>query len=91
MHQPGGAIAGTQVALERQRRQPGLVLADEVGGQEPRSQWQLGAVQHPCQPSAKSGDGKTGTGTTCARRGPRRSVPGGRSAGSEIHLASASL
>ena len=46
MHQPSGAVPCAQVAHERQRRQPGLVLADEVDGQEPDAQRQLGAVEH---------------------------------------------
>lgn len=42
--QPGRAVGGTQVALERQGRQSGLVLADQKDRQEPRAQRQLGAV-----------------------------------------------
>ena len=46
MHQPGGAVGCTQVLHESQRQQTGLVLADEVDGQEPSTQRQLGAVKH---------------------------------------------
>ena len=46
MHQPGGAVGCAQVPHESQRRQTGLVLADEVDGQEPGAQRQLGAVEH---------------------------------------------
>lgn len=44
--QPGGAVAGAQLALERQGRQAGLVLADQENRQEPGAQRQLGAVHH---------------------------------------------
>lgn len=46
VHQPSGAVAGAKVAHEWQRRQPGLVLAGEIDGQEPGALRQLGAVQH---------------------------------------------
>ena len=45
MQQPGSGIAHAKLALERQRRQAGLGLTDEVDGQEPGRQWQLG-VRH---------------------------------------------
>jgi hypothetical protein len=44
--QPRRAIGRAQVPLQGQRRQPSLVLAQEVDGQEPGGHRQLGAVQH---------------------------------------------
>ena len=38
MHQPGRRVAHAEVALERQGRQPGLGLADQVDRQEPGRQ-----------------------------------------------------
>jgi len=46
VHQPCGWIAYTQVTLERECRQAGLGLADEVDRQEPHRQWQLGPLKH---------------------------------------------
>ena len=45
MQQPGSGIAHAKLTLERQGRQAGLGLTDEVDGQEPGRQWQLG-VRH---------------------------------------------
>lgn len=42
MQQPGRGIAHTKLALERQSRQTGLSLTDEVDGQEPGRQGQFG-------------------------------------------------
>jgi len=42
MQQPRGGLADAQLALERQRGQPGLGLADEVDAQEPSRQRQFG-------------------------------------------------
>ena len=44
--QPSRAIAGAELALERQRRQPCLGLADQEDRQKPGAQRQLGAVHH---------------------------------------------
>ena len=44
VNQPGRAVRGTQMALERQGRQPGLGLADQIDRQEPSAKRQLGAV-----------------------------------------------
>ena len=45
VHQPGGGIADPQVALQGQGREAGLGLADEVDGQEPHPQRELGALE----------------------------------------------
>ncbi len=45
VHQPCRWVTHTQVALERQRRQSGFGLADEVDCQEPHRQGQLGALK----------------------------------------------
>ena len=45
MQQPSSGIAHAKLAHERQGRQTGLGLTDEVYGQEPGRQWQLG-VRH---------------------------------------------
>ncbi len=42
---PSGGVADSQVALQGQGRQPGLGLADQVQGQKPRRQGQLGALK----------------------------------------------
>ena len=44
MQEPGGVVALTQLALQGQRRQPGLGLADEVDREEPGAQRQLGVL-----------------------------------------------
>lgn len=44
VYEPGGAVAGAQLAHQSQRRHPGLVLADQVDGQEPGAQRQLRAI-----------------------------------------------
>ena len=44
--EPCGGIAHAQVPLERQRRQTGLGLADQVDRQKPHGQRELGALQH---------------------------------------------
>ena len=44
MQQPCRGVADAQLALERQRRQPGLGLADEVDAQEPDRQRQFGVL-----------------------------------------------
>ena len=46
VHEPGGRIAHPKVTLERQCRQLGLGLADEVDREEPHGQRQLGALHH---------------------------------------------
>ena len=45
MDQPGGAVRGADLAHERQGRQPGLGLADQVDRQNPDAQGQIGAVE----------------------------------------------
>lgn len=44
VQQPGGRVAHTDLALHRQRRQTRLGLADEIDGQEPCGQRQLGVL-----------------------------------------------
>lgn len=44
VQQPSGGVAHAELALERQRRQPGLGLADEVDGKKPGRQRQLGVL-----------------------------------------------
>lgn len=46
VQQPGGRVAHAQIALVGQGRQSGLGLADEVDGQEPGRQRQLGVLHH---------------------------------------------
>ncbi len=46
MQQPRSGVAHAQIALERQRRDPRLRLADEVDGQEPGGQRQLEMLHH---------------------------------------------
>jgi hypothetical protein len=43
---PGGRVTDPQEAFQRQGRQPGLGLADEIDGQEPHRQGQLGPLKH---------------------------------------------
>lgn len=45
VQQPGGGVAHAELALHRQRRQTRLGLADQVDGQEPRGQRQLGVLE----------------------------------------------
>ena len=45
LNEPGGGIADTQVALQGQRREPGLRLADQINRQKPYFQPQLGALE----------------------------------------------
>jgi hypothetical protein len=45
MHQPSRGVAHADVALELERRQPGLGLADQVDPEEPTRQRQLRVVQ----------------------------------------------
>jgi hypothetical protein len=42
---PGGGVAHAELTLERQRGQAGLGLADQVDGQEPGAQRQLGVLE----------------------------------------------
>ncbi len=44
VQQPRGGVAHAQIALENQRRQPRLGLADEMDGQEPGRQRKLGML-----------------------------------------------
>lgn len=44
VQRPGGGVAHTELALQSQRGQPGLGLADEVDRQEPQTQRQLGVL-----------------------------------------------
>ena len=46
VEQPRRGVAHSEIALERQRRHPGLGLADEMYGQEPGGQRQLGVFHH---------------------------------------------
>ena len=46
VQQPRLGVAHTQVALERQRGQAGLGLADQVDGEDPCRQRQLGVLDH---------------------------------------------
>ena len=43
MHQPCGRVAHAELAFKRERRQPGLGLADQVDGQKPGGQGQFRA------------------------------------------------
>lgn len=43
---PGSGVAHPQVAHERERRQPGLGLTDEVDREKPHCQEQFGALHH---------------------------------------------
>jgi len=42
---PGRGVADAQVSLQGQRRKSGLGLADQIDGQEPNAQWQLGVLE----------------------------------------------
>ena len=44
VQQPSGRVAHTELAFERQRRQTSLRLTDQINGQEPGGQWQLGVL-----------------------------------------------
>ena len=44
VQQPGGGVAHAELALERQRRKASLGLADQIDGQEPGRQRQLGVL-----------------------------------------------
>lgn len=44
VHQPGRGVAHAELTLECQGRQPGLGLADQVDGEKPDRQWQLGVL-----------------------------------------------
>ncbi len=44
VQQPSGRVAHTELAFERQRRQASLRLTDQIDGQEPGGQWQLGVL-----------------------------------------------
>jgi hypothetical protein len=46
VQQPGGRVAHAQITLQGQRRDPRLGLADEMDGQEPGGQRQLGMLHH---------------------------------------------
>ena len=53
LDQPSGGVADPQVAFERQGRQAGFHLADEIDGQVPHPQGQLGAPKD--RPSDQGG------------------------------------
>ena len=44
VQQPSGRVAHTELAFERQRRQASLGLTDQINGQKPGGQWQLGVL-----------------------------------------------
>ena len=44
VQQPSGRVAHTNLAFERQRNQASLGLTDQINGQEPDGQWQLGVL-----------------------------------------------
>jgi len=51
--QPGSRVTDSQEALQRQGRQPGLGLADEIDGRETHRQGQLGPLKQ--RPSDQGG------------------------------------